>query len=138
MPSLTKLVNFRKYLCAIPVSLLIFLLWPRSFYHYTYKSPCPYVTNVCEYKEVSPKWRLGGGLDVICSPDAFKYKRSGLRLTQVHSCFETRDETWGSDSGHYYIGKSFNILYPLVGSFIIGSLTVAAYIHIKSRTQKEV
>lgn len=131
-------MTLRKYIWVFAVSFLIFLLWPRSFEHYTYKPPCPRVSviDACELKKVSPKWRFGGGMDVICStPDAFKYKRSGLKLTQVNSCFESRDETWGTSNGHYYIGKTFNISYPIVGSFLICGLIIGSYLRLRPKAR---
>ena len=102
---------------------MFFLLWPKPMSHHVYKTPCPTVTDECEYKEVAPTWRLGGGLDFVCT-QAWDGKNDGFNF-QLSSCFV--DDRWNPDRGHYFIPNDFNVLQATLGSLFLATMLVIFY-----------
>lgn len=116
-----------------------FLLWPMTQGHYTFKSPCPYASSVCDFKRVRTSWRLGGGFDIACtliiSNDPFA-KRQVFTLKAISPCID-RTETYDGNKGYNYLDEGFNVLIAASGSAVIGiAITAAYYVYSKSKAHQ--
>lgn len=118
----------------ILVTAVSFLLWPRSFNHYTYRTPCYTFYDNCGQKEVSPSRKFGGGFDVVCSFvfGAALNKNEGFTITQFTPCVG-QHQVYDPYKGHYYTDKDFNILTAATGSITLGIVATVVYLRLRKR-----